>query len=290
MTLQGATLLCAGLVVADHLARALRIQLLLAGETPVPSFLVSLACNAVGDAASLVTPLRIGGQPARVLVFRRFGVSPVRSVVALAAEAAVTYPVAALCGAAAFALFAPRWWSTIRAGWHGSGRVMAWVIVSVVAFALIVIALWRRRAVKPASSPPAAAWGAALRATPPRALALGALLSAVNVAARVAILPVLASTLRPAPGTGTSIVGSFVLTYGQLILPTPAGAGAVDYAFVAGAAGDLHGAAHALLIAWRALTVGLPVALGAVAFVVIAVVSRGRRLVAFAPASHTDTP
>jgi len=63
------------------------------------------------------------------------------------------------------------------------------------------------------------------------------------------------------------VVGSFTLLFGQLALPMPAGAGAVELGFVGGFAGTMSTAALAtLLVAWRAYTLILPAALGALLF------------------------
>ena len=56
-------------------------------------------------------------------------------------------------------------------------------------------------------------------------------LTLVNLGARVAILPVLVSTLPDPPPLGAVTMASFALLYSQLILPTPSGAGAVAVAF-----------------------------------------------------------
>ena len=64
-------------------------------------------------------------------------------------------------------------------------------------------------------------------------------MSFINLATRVAILPVLALTLADPPAMGPLAVGSFALLYSQLVLPTPSGAGAVELGFLGGAAGDL---------------------------------------------------
>jgi uncharacterized membrane protein YbhN (UPF0104 family) len=89
-------------------------------------------------------------------------------------------------------------------------------------------------------------------------------MSVVNLAARVAILPVLASTLPEAPPLGPMLLGSFALLYSQLVLPTPSGAGAVELGFLGGAAGDLGDRSGWLLLAWRIYTNGLGVVLGVV--------------------------
>jgi len=79
---------------------------------------------------------------------------------------------------------------------------------------------------------------------------------------RTAILPVLAA--GHAGSLASLILGSFALLYGQLLLPTPAGVGAVELGFVGGFAGTLSAAAvAALLVAWRVYTLIVPAALGA---------------------------
>jgi uncharacterized membrane protein YbhN (UPF0104 family) len=87
-------------------------------------------------------------------------------------------------------------------------------------------------------------------------------LSFVNLAARVAILPVLALTLPEPPAMGPMLVGSFALLYSQLLLPTPSGAGAVELGFLGGAVGDLGENQGWLLLAWRWYTSGIGVVLG----------------------------
>jgi uncharacterized membrane protein YbhN (UPF0104 family) len=89
-------------------------------------------------------------------------------------------------------------------------------------------------------------------------------LSLINLATRVAILPVLALTLPSPPPIGPLAVGSFALLYSQLILPTPSGAGAVELGFLGGAAGDLGADEGWLLLAWRVYTNGIGVLLGVV--------------------------
>jgi uncharacterized membrane protein YbhN (UPF0104 family) len=91
-------------------------------------------------------------------------------------------------------------------------------------------------------------------------------LTLVNVAARVAMLPVLALTLDAHPPLGAVAMGSFALLYSQLILPTPAGAGAVELGFLGGAAGELGANDALLLLAWRFYTTGVGVLLGVLLF------------------------
>ena len=87
-------------------------------------------------------------------------------------------------------------------------------------------------------------------------------LSFLNLATRVAILPVLAATLPSPPELGPMVLGSFALLYSQMLLPTPSGAGAVELGFLGGAAGDLGSGSGWLLLAWRFYTNGVGIVLG----------------------------
>src|SRR5674476_1399022 len=64
-------------------------------------------------------------------------------------------------------------------------------------------------------------------------------LTLLGLAARVAILPVLALTLPFPPPIGPLTFGSFALLYAQILVPTPSGAGVIDMGFVGGAVGNL---------------------------------------------------
>ena len=92
-------------------------------------------------------------------------------------------------------------------------------------------------------------------------LVVGMPLSLVSIAARVAILTVLALSLAAPPATGLLIFASFTLLYSQMVLPTPSGAGVVELGFVGGVAGEV-GSDGSLLLAWRWYTTGLGVLLG----------------------------
>jgi uncharacterized membrane protein YbhN (UPF0104 family) len=120
---------------------------------------------------------------------------------------------------------------------------------------------WRRGAVR-AGAPTQAR--AALQTSPLWPLLAGIPLSLFNVVARTLMLPLLAMTLPGHPPLGVMAVGSFVLLYSQLLLPTPAGAGAVELGFLSGVAGDLGHAPTWLLVAWRFYSVGAGALLGAV--------------------------
>jgi uncharacterized membrane protein YbhN (UPF0104 family) len=87
-------------------------------------------------------------------------------------------------------------------------------------------------------------------------------LSAIAIATRLAILPVLALVLPNPPPMGAAIFGSFALLYSQMVLPTPSGAGVVELGFLGGAAGELGADQGWILLAWRFYTNGIGVVLG----------------------------
>jgi uncharacterized membrane protein YbhN (UPF0104 family) len=71
----------------------------------------------------------------------------------------------------------------------------------------------------------------------------------------------------PRIDSGAVVLGSFVLLFGQLVLPTPAGAGGVELGFVGGFAGKVSaGDLATLLLSWRAYTLILSAVLGVALF------------------------
>ena len=76
----------------------------------------------------------------------------------------------------------------------------------------------------------------------------------LHVVARLAVLPVLVLALPGAPHLGAVWFGSFALLYGQMFVPTPAGAGAVDVGFLNGASGYVGPDTTELSIVWRFYT------------------------------------
>jgi uncharacterized membrane protein YbhN (UPF0104 family) len=258
-----AHLLCALLLVADLVGRAFRIQWYLDGLGRRIRFRQAFQLNAWGDAAAGLTPMRFGGEMAKLAGLLRAGVPPQTGVVALGLEAAVTYPLVALFGGWLAWLFAPAWWQharpavdrAIEAGWP-------WVIVvgAVTLLGGVATWYWRRRVHRLPRDTSESPRPMGARLTWP--IIAGAALSLFNVVARTLMLPLLALTLPEHPPFGVMAFGSFVLLYSQLFLPTPAGAGAVDLGFLSGMAGDLGASNTTLLVAWRFYTVGAGALLG----------------------------
>ena len=255
--------LCAG----EVLVRALRIRLLV--PTGGLSLWQAVTVNAYGDAASAATPGRLGGDPARFFGFRRAAVSAPEALAGLAVESLIDW---VLLGLATVVL------SLALAGTAADGahRLVALAASpnarGLVALVLVLIVLcaavaWRyhHRSPTGVSSTLALAWRRA-RGLGWRRVALAAGLTTLSMVARTAILPVLVAGL-PGVAPGAIVLGSFALLFGQLALPTPAGVGGVELAFVGGFAGTLGmRALAALLLAWRIYTLILGAALGAVLF------------------------
>jgi uncharacterized membrane protein YbhN (UPF0104 family) len=264
MSLLQAHLICIALVVVDLVARAWRFQWILRGMRFKVPFMEVLALNTVGDAASAVTPLRLGGEPARLAALTHAKVPLSAGIVAAVVEVLVMWPlVIAVAGWLALA-YAPSWWRAAKPLLE-SRMTGSWIWVAV---ALAVIALLWWGAVRLS----ARSGGAVQRGTR-RAWAYYRRMSAwpldasvpmtlVSLAARVAILPVLALTLANPPAMGPLIFASLILTYGQLALPTPSGAGLVEIGFLGGAAGDMGARYGSILFVWRFYTTILLVALG----------------------------
>jgi uncharacterized membrane protein YbhN (UPF0104 family) len=228
------------------------------------SFMEVLALNTVGDAASAVTPLRLGGEPARLAALTHAKVPLSAGIVAAVVEVLVMWPlVIAVAGWLAL-VYAPSWWRAARPLLE-SRLTGSWIWIAV---ALAVIALLWWGAVKLSARSGGAvqrgtrrAW-AYYRRLPAWPLIASVPLTLVSLAARVAILPVLALTLANPPAMGPLIFASLILTYGQLALPTPSGAGLVEIGFLGGAAGDLGARYGSILFVWRFYTTILLVALG----------------------------
>lgn len=257
-----ASSLCIALMAADLAARAVRLRGFLRGAGLRPRLREVVVAILFGDAAGAVTPMRLGGEPARWLGLRSAGVPTGVGVAVLAVEMVSYLAIVALSGAAAAWWLGAGWWAEVGprlAARAGGG--LPWV-AAVVAASVAVWAWARRRRAgrtRAAAPPPALA---AVRGALGWPLAAAVPLTLVSIASRLAILPVLAQTLPDPPAPGVLLMGSFALIYGQLFFPTPGGAGAVELLASGGAAGELGGSAGPVFLAWRTITTALPVAAG----------------------------
>ena len=256
------------LVALDLAVRALRLQLLLP-RTRRLTLWNAITVNAYGEAAAAVTPGRLGGDPARFLGLRRAAVEVPDALAALGIDRLINW---VLLGAAAVLVataFAGNGAQAVERllGLAATPRARL-LIAAAVALALVSGAVarhYRHRFPARLALPLAEAWRRARQLGWP-VVAAAAALTAVSISARVAILPVLVAG-HPGLALGAVILGSFALLYGQLLLPTPAGAGGVELGFVAGFASVMSaGELAALLVAWRIYTLVLGATLGGVLF------------------------
>jgi uncharacterized membrane protein YbhN (UPF0104 family) len=264
MPLLYATLLCIALVLIDLLVRAWRIQWIVRGLGYPIGLWDSLVLNAYGDAACAHTPLRIGGEPARLAGMLRSRVPATAAFVAISLEVLAAWPVILVAAGWLVWRYAPEWWATAGPRLlEAAAGAWPWVLL----VAVVSGAVWwsARGVASPAVRHVRRPVRRALvywRRMPMWPLVASLPLSLLNLTTRVAILPVLALTLPSPPEIGPMLVGSFALLYSQLILPTPSGVGAVELGFLGGAAGDLGSRAGWLLLAWRFYTNGVGVLLG----------------------------
>jgi len=266
MTPVQAHLLCVGLVAADLLARAWRIQWIVQGLGHRMTLWDSFVLNAFGDAACALTPLRIGGEPARLAGMLRSRVPATAAFVAISLEVLAAWPVIIVAAGWLVWRYAPAWW-LVAGPRLSAAAASAWPWVVAVVVASVVAWHAARRVASPAVRQlrrPVKRARVYWRRMPVWPLVASVPLSFINLATRVAILPVLALTLPSPPPLGPLAVGSFALLYSQLVLPTPSGAGAVELGFLGGAAGDLGGGEGWLLLVWRIYTNGIGVLLGVV--------------------------
>lgn len=266
MSILEAHLICSLLVVVDLVTRALRFQWILAGlRTPV-SFRDAFVMTTVGDAAAVLTPNRIGAEPTRLAAAAFAGVPVTAAFVAVTFELLVTAPVTAAAAGWLALIYAPRWW-------HSASPMLAetahrtWPVIAALVVAGIVGWIVLRRAMPKVSHTvrrnTRRAWAYARR-MPAWPLLASVPLTLLGLAARVAILPVLALTLPFPPPMGPLTFGSFALLYAQILVPTPSGAGVIDLSFVGGAVGNLGEHHRRLLFIWRVYTLGAVVGIGVI--------------------------
>jgi uncharacterized membrane protein YbhN (UPF0104 family) len=251
-------------VAVDLIARACRIQWIVQGLGYRMSVRDAFVLNAFGDAASALTPLRIGGEPARLAGMLRSRVPAPAAFVAISLEVLAAWPVIIVAAGWLAWRYVPAWW--MGAGPRlGAAAERAWPWVVAVVLVSGVVWVYARRVASPMARHLRRPVRRALvywRRMPTWPLLASLPLSFLNLVTRVAILPVLALTLPTPPELGPMALGSFALLYSQLILPTPSGAGAVELGFLGGAAGDLGQSEGWLLLAWRVYTNGIGVLLG----------------------------
>jgi uncharacterized membrane protein YbhN (UPF0104 family) len=259
------------LLAVDCVVRAWRIQLAAWTAGGRLSFNDAIRLNLYGEAASQLTPNRLGGEPARFLGLTEAGLRPVTAIVAIGVEVAAEWPVFLLAGAALFAHYVPDWRYAAR-NWLHRHRAGDLVTIEIVALVVLITVYLLQRLARAGfiRHRVRRQWRVALahvRRAPRWALAAGALLTAVSIVARTLILPALAWGMKDAPPFGDMFYGALALLHAPLVVPLPSGGGGIEVVFLNGFAGDFGDRQVAMLLLWRFYTAGLLTALGVYALV-----------------------
>jgi uncharacterized membrane protein YbhN (UPF0104 family) len=259
-------LLSLALLAIDCVVRAWRIQLATWTAGGHLGFADAFRLNLYGEAASQLTPNRLGGEPARLLGLTESGVRPVTGIVAIGVEVAAEWPVFLLAASALFAYYVPDWRAAAR-DWlhrHRAGELLTIEIVALVVLLTIYLlqrltrsGMIRHRVRRQWR----VAW-AHVRRAPPWALGLGALLTVVSIVARTLILPALAWGMPDAPPLPVMFFGALALLHAPLVVPLPSGGGGLEVVFLNGFAGDFGSRQVIMLLLWRFYSAVLLTALG----------------------------
>jgi glycosyltransferase 2 family protein len=265
VSLLEAHLICVLLSLADFAARSWRIQAILGGLGHRITFGEAVYQSILGEAASSTTPLRLGGEPARLWAMTRLGIPATAGIVGIGIEFLIITPTVVVMGLVLGLAFAPEWWADVGPTLIGAAQG-SWPWVAGV-IALIALGWLMSRRLAPAAahalSREAAAARMYARQLPRWVLYTAFPLTLISATARLAILPVLALTLIEPPPFVTVTTGSYALLYSQAILPMPAGVGAVELGFLGGAAGEMGAEVGRLLVIWRIYTAIIWIGLGA---------------------------
>jgi uncharacterized membrane protein YbhN (UPF0104 family) len=255
------------LLAIDCAARAWRIQLASWAAGGTLSFRDALRLNLYGEAASSLTPNRLGGEPARFLGMTWSGMRPVTALVALGVEVAAEWPVFGIVAIALAAYYVPDWSVAVeRFLSHNLARDL--LGIELIALVVLLIIWGLQRLVRPGAIRHRVRrqWRVALahlRRAPWWLLFAGALLTVVSLGARALILPALLWGHPHDTPFSVMFFGSLALLHAPLVLPLPAGGGGIEFAFLSGFAGDF-GPGHqvTMLLLWRFYTTMLLTVLG----------------------------
>lgn len=251
----------------DCVTRAWRIQLATWAAGGTLSFRDALRLNLYGEAASTMTPNRLGGEPARFLGMAWSGVRPVTALVGLGVEVAAEWPVFGLVAIAIGIYYIPDW-GEAASRWLGRNLARDLLTLELAVLAVLVVVYGLQRLVRAGRIRHRVRrqWRVALghvRRAPWWVLGVGAVLTVVSLAARALVLPALVLGQAEAPPFDVMFFGALALLHAALVVPLPSGGGGIELAFLSGFAGDF-GPGHQviMLLMWRFYTVILLTALG----------------------------
>ena len=264
-------LLSLALLAIDSVVRAWRIQLAVWTAGGRLSFNDAFRLNLYGEAASQLTPNRLGGEPARFLGLNEARVRPVTGIVGIGVEVAAEWPVFLFAAGALVAYYVPDW-REAAGSWLRRHRAGELVTIEVIALVILLTVYLLQRLARAGfvSHRVRRQWRVAwahVRRAPRWALGAAALLTVVSVAARALILPALAWGMPNAPPFSQMFFGSLALLHAPLVVPLPSGGGGLEVAFLNGFAGDFGGRQVTMLLLWRFYTALLLTILGVFALV-----------------------
>jgi len=254
------------LLALDSLFRAWRIQLAAWTAGGRLSFFDAFRLNLYGEAASQLTPNRLGGEPARFLGLNEARLRPVTALVAIGVEVACEWPVFLLAAAALFVYYVPDWRDAAGV-WLHRHRAGELVVIEVITLVVLLCTYLLQRLVRSGMIRHRVrrqwrvAW-AHVRRAPRWVLGGGALLTVASVAARALILPALAWGMPGRPPFHQMFFGALALIHAPLVVPLPSGGGGLEVAFLQGFAGDFGPAQVTMLLLWRFYTAVLLTVLG----------------------------
>ena len=259
-------LLAVLLLGLDVFVRAWRIQLSVWCAGGRLSLWHAIRLNLYGEAASAVTPNRLGGEPARFVGMTESGLRVVTSLVGLGVEVAAEWPVFLLMAAGLAVYYVPDFESQ-AAIWLRHHLASDLVVIEL-AVLLVLLAIYLiQRVVKGGTIRHRVrrqwrvAW-AHVRRAPWWVMAANAGLTAASLAARAAILPALAYGLTDGPEFAEMFYGSLALLAAPLVVPLPSGGGGIEAVFLRGFAGDFGDDQVKMLLLWRAYSYVVLAALG----------------------------
>jgi uncharacterized membrane protein YbhN (UPF0104 family) len=250
----------------DCVARAWRIQLATWASGGRLAFKDALRLNLYGEAASSLTPNRLGGEPARFLGMTWSRLRVVLALVALGVEVAAEWPVFGVVALALAAYYVPDWSEALdRFLTHSLARDLLGLELVVL---IVLLVIWTlQRLVRPGAIRHRVRrqWRVALahvRRARWWVLFAGAVLTVVSLGARALILPALVWGHHDAPSFAVMFFGSLALLHAPLVVPLPSGGGGIEVAFLSGFAGDFGAAQVTVLLLWRFYTTILLTVLG----------------------------
>ena len=250
-----AHLLALACLVLDELVRAWRIQLAAWTTGARLRFWPALRLNLYGEAASTLTPNRLGGEAARFVGLTEAGMRPVGALVALGVEVAAEWPVFAIMAVGLAVHYVPDWKDEAQR-WLRHHLAADLVLIEVIVLAALIVIYLVQRWVKVGTFRHRVRrqWRVALahvRRAPWWVMALNAGLTAVSLVSRALILPALAVGITPRPRFATMLFGALAMLAAPLVVPLPSGGGGIEVAFLSGFAGDFGHRQVWMLVWWR---------------------------------------